>query len=64
MLLVGQEEVPETFRLGLLTDLLEFDRVGDPGLHLVVDRPVKLRLPRVDVFVHEGTEALEEPFNF
>ena len=44
----------------LLADLDQDLRVGDAGLHLVVERPQRLRLGRVDVLVHEGADPVAE----
>ena len=59
-LLVGQEEVPQAVRLGLLAQLADDGRVGDAraGAHLVVERLHRLELDRQHLLVDERSDAL------
>ena len=64
MLIVGEEKVPEAIGAGPIANLVKLDRIWDPGFHLVVNRLVEFGFTGVDVFVQEGTDTAEEPFNF
>jgi hypothetical protein len=60
MLLVGQEEVPETLGLRVLADLDEDVGLGLAGPDLLVERAQRLELDRIDVFVEERRDPLAQ----
>jgi hypothetical protein len=60
VLLVGQKQVPEPFRLRPLAHLHDDRRVGDARPDLLVERLHGLPLDRQHVLVHELADALAE----
>lgn len=58
MLLIGQEQVPESLLASLLAHLDDDLGIGDAGLDLVVEGGHRFRLHRVDVLIHERADLI------